>query len=340
VGGRGVAVIRSLIGHPPVELRQMTDFAAPASPVAATRDKRFRLWLDRRAWRDAVIAIPYVWLLFFFLLPFFIILAISLANSIIAIPPFEFSAEWPYVILKNFARLFTVNTYWRGYLNSVYFALIATVFCLLIGYPMALAIARTQGPAKNVLLLLVIMPFWTSFLLRVYAWIGLLSNNSWFNRGLTSIVNHLIPFWGELDFIPIMNTNYAVVLGLTYSYLPFMVLPLYANLERLDYTLNEAAMDLGSKPWHVFRDITLPLSVPGILAGGLLVFIPCTGELVIPSIMGRADSPMIGRVIGDEFFLNRDWPMASAVAVALLLLLVVPIMIYNNLQAREGETKP
>jgi putrescine transport system permease protein len=318
----------------------MTDIVAASPPVATPQENRFRLWLDRKAWRDAVISIPYVWLLFFFLLPFFIILAISLANSIIAIPPFEFASDWPYVTFKNFARLFAVNTYWRGYLNSAYFALIATAFCLLIGYPMALAIARTQGAWKNVLLLLVIMPFWTSFLLRVYAWIGLLSNNSWFNRGLTWMVNHLFPFGAGLDYIPIMNTNYAVVLGLTYSYLPFMVLPLYANLERLDYTLNEAAMDLGSKPWQVFRDVTLPLSIPGIFAGGLLVFIPCTGELVIPSIMGRADSPMIGRVIGDEYALNRDWPMASAVAVALLLLLVVPIMIYNNLQAREGEARP
>lgn len=318
----------------------MTDIAASASPAISPSGGRLRLWLDREAWRAAVIAVPYVWLLLFFLLPFFIILAISLANSIIAIPPFEFASDWPYVTFKNFARLFSVNTYWRGYLNSVHFALIATGFCLIIGYPMALAMSRTQGAWKNVLLLLVIMPFWTSFLLRVYAWIGLLSNNSWFNRGLTAIINHLFPFWGGLDFIPIMNSNYAVILGLTYSYLPFMMLPLYANLERLDYTLNEAAMDLGSRPWQVFRDVTLPLSIPGILAGGLLVFIPCTGELVIPSIMGRADSPMIGRVIGDEYALNRDWPMASAVAVALLVLLVVPIMVYNNLQAREGDAKP
>jgi putrescine transport system permease protein len=314
--------------------------ASEAASPALRSERKFRAWFDRKAWRDAAIAIPYLWLLIFFLLPFFIVLAISLATSIIAIPPFEFASDWPYVTFKNFARLFTVNTYWRGYLNSVYFALIATGFCLLIGYPMALAIARTEGAWKNVLLLLVIMPFWTSFLLRVYAWIGLLSNNSWFNRGLTGIVNVLFPFWGRLDFIPIMNTNYAVILGLTYSYLPFMVLPLYANLERLDFTLDEAAMDLGSRPWQVFRDVTLPLSVPGIIAGALLVFIPCTGELVIPSIMGRADSPMIGRVIGDEYALNRDWPMASAVAIALLVLLVVPIMIYNHLQSREGKTKP
>jgi putrescine transport system permease protein len=181
--------------------------ARKAAASALPSNRKFRAWFDRKAWRDAAIAIPYLWLLLFFLLPFFIVLAISLATSIIAIPPFEFASDWPYVTFKNFARLFTVNTYWRGYLNSVYFALLATGFCLLIGYPMALSIARTEGAWKNVLLLLVIMPFWTSFLLRVYAWIGLLSNNSWFNRGLTAIVNALFPFWGMLEFIPIMNTN-------------------------------------------------------------------------------------------------------------------------------------
>jgi len=315
----------------------MTDIAAPAEPDTETaQESRFKAWLDRKAWRDFTIAIPYVWLIVFFLLPFFIIFGISFAAATGSIPPFEFLGEWPYIVGKNFARLFSSNVYWRAYLNSLYYAGIATFFSMLIGYPMALAIARTQGFWKNVLLLLVILPFWTSFLLRVYAWIGLLNNNSWFNRGLTWLYNNLLPF-GDLNYIQMMNTNFAVVLGLTYSYLPFMILPLYANLERLDFTLNEAAMDLGSKPWQVFKDITLPLSMPGIIAGALLVFIPATGELVIPTIMGRADSPMIGRVINDEFFLNRDWPMASVVAVALLAMLVIPIMIYNHLQMKEGE---
>jgi putrescine transport system permease protein len=314
----------------------MTDIAEPLA--APAEESRFKAWRDRKAWRDFTIGIPYFWLLVFFLLPFFIILAISFATATGSIPPYTFGSEWPYVDLGNYARIFSTNVYWRGYLNSLFYASIATFFTMLIGYPMALAIARTQGAWKNILLLLVILPFWTSFLLRVYAWIGLLNNNSWFNRGLTWLYNHLLPF-GDLNFIPMMNTNFAVVLGLTYSYLPFMVLPLYANLERLDYTLNEAAMDLGSKPSRVFLDVTLPLSLPGIIAGALLVFIPSTGELVIPTIMGRADSPMIGRVINDEFFLNRDWPMASVVAVALLVLLIVPIMIYNHLQAKEGEAR-
>jgi putrescine transport system permease protein len=314
----------------------MTDIAEPlASPAG---ESRFKAWRDRKAWRDFTIGIPYFWLLIFFLLPFFIILAISFATATGSIPAYKFPAEWPYADFGNYHRIFSSSVYWRGYLNSLFYASIATFFTILIGYPMALAIARTQGAWKNILLLLVILPFWTSFLLRVYAWIGLLSNNSWFNRGLTWLYNHLLPF-GDLNFIPMMNTNFAVVLGLTYSYLPFMVLPLYANLERLDYTLNEAAMDLGSKPSRVFLDVTLPLSLPGIIAGALLVFIPSTGELVIPTIMGRADSPMIGRVINDEFFLNRDWPMASVVAVALLVLLIVPIMIYNHLQSKEGEAR-
>src|SRR5262245_14816334 len=211
----------------------MTDIAAPAEAARPPRETRFKAWLDRKAWRDFTIGIPYFWLLLFFLLPFFIVFAISFAAATGSIPPYTFLDEWPYVVGKNFARLFSSNVYWRAYLTSLIFAGIATFFTMLIGYPMALAIARTQGFWKNVLLLLVILPFWTSFLLRVYAWIGLLSNNSWFNRGLAWLYNTLLPF-GDLNYIPMMNTNFAVVLGLTYSYLPFMVLPLYANLERLD----------------------------------------------------------------------------------------------------------
>ncbi|CAN5347873.1 ABC transporter permease subunit [soil metagenome] len=314
----------------------MTDI--PAATTEAPGENKWKVWLDRKAWRDITIGVPYVWLIFFFLLPFFIIFAITFARSTGSVPPYVFPDAWPHLNYDNYARLFSSTVYLRGYVNSVIYATISTFFCLLIGYPMALAIARTEGAWKNVLLLLVILPFWTSFLLRVYAWIGLLNGNSWFNKSLTWLYNNLLPF-ADLNSIPMMNTNFAVVLGLTYSYLPFMVLPLYANLERLDFTLNEAAMDLGSKPWQVFKDVTLPLSIPGIIAGALLVFIPSTGELVIPSLMGRSDSPMIGRVINDEFFLNRDWPMASVVAVALLALLVIPIMAYNHLQAKEGEAR-
>ena len=190
--------------------------------------------------------------------------------------------------------------------------------------------------------MLVILPFWTSFLLRVYAWIGLLGTNSWFNKGLTNIINLLLPEHLELQNLILMNSNFAVVRVMVYSYLPFMILPLYANLEKLDMTLNEAAMDLGSRPWQVFKDVTLPLSMLGIIAGGMLVFIPASGELIIPSLVGSASDPMIGRVINDEFFSARDWSMASAVAVALLLLLVVPAMAYTYFDGRAhgtGEAK-
>jgi putrescine transport system permease protein len=307
--------------------------AAPESEITANVSG-WRQWLDRKSWRDLIIAIPYVWLVFFFLLPFAIVIAISLGTATIAQPPVEFDPEWPFITWDNYDLIFSDSIYLNGYINSVVFASIATFFCLLIGYPMALAIARAEGWMRNLLLLLVILPFWTSFLLRIYAWIGLLSTNSWFNNLVTAAYNATIGAGAPVESLQMMNTNGAVILGIVYSYLPFMILPLYATLEKLDGTLNEAAMDLGSKPFQVFRDITLPLSIPGIIAGGMLVFIPATGELVIPSLMGRADSPMIGRVINDEFGLNRDWPVASAIAVALLLLLVVPIMIYNNYQSR------
>lgn len=317
----------------------MAGMAAPAGTSAGQESelpagKGFKVWLDRKAWRDFIVAIPYVWLLFFFLLPFFIVFAMSFARSLIAIPPFEYNSQWPYIVFDNYHRLFTDGRYLQAYSVSIINAGFATILCLIIGYPMALGIARTRGAWRNILLLLVILPFWTSFLLRVYAWIGLLSNNSWFNRGLTSLYNTLFGALGTINNVPMMNTNFAVVLIIVYSYLPFMILPLYANLERLDYTLNEAAMDLGSRPFQTFKDVTLPLSLPGIIAGALLVFIPASGELVIPTLVGRADNPMIGRMINDEFLIVRDWPMASTVSVAMLVLLVVPIMIYNHVAAR------
>ena len=192
---------------------------------------------------------------------------------------------------------------------------------------MALGVARTTGVWRHIMLLMIILPFWTSFLLRIYAWMGMLGSNG--------VINNFLLLTGVIaEPLRMMNTDFAVFVGVVYSYLPFMVLPLYANLEKLDLTLNEAAMDLGSRPWRVFVDITLPLSLPGIVAGAMLVFIPATGEYVIPTLLGSASNPMIGRVLADEFFLNRDWPVAAAVAVALLLLLVVPIMIYSHLESR------
>jgi len=262
-------------------------------------------------------------------------MAISLAQQATAIPPFRWEdglAGIKDAVSYNYGLLVEDPLYWYGYLNSLKIAAISTLFCLLLGYPMAYGIARAEGAWRNILLLMVILPFWTSFLLRIYAWMGMLNNYG--------TINNVLMFLGIThDPIQMMNTDFAVYIGIVYSYLPFMILPLYANLERLDMTLNEAAMDLGSKPWQTFLDITLPLSVPGIIAGCMLVFIPATGEYVIPALLGRADNPMIGRVLFDEFFLNRDWPVASAVAVILLILLVVPIMIFNHYQAKQAEAE-
>ena len=295
---------------------------------------RLKQWFHRTGWRSTIIATPYVWLLAFFFLPFLIVLVMSLATQADVSPPFAFGTEWPYVTFDNIARLFEDSLYIRAYLISISNAAITTVLCLIIGYPMALCLTRVGKTWRNIFLMLVILPFWTSFLLRVYAWIGLMGTNSWFNKGLTFLYNTLVPSDTALTSIPMMNSNFAVILVMVYSYLPFMVLPLYANLERLDFTLNEASMDLGSRPWRVFLDITLPLSIPGIIAGGLLVFIPASGEFVIPSLVGDASDTMIGRVIGDEFTAARDWPMASTVAVALLILLVLPTMAYTHFDSK------
>jgi putrescine transport system permease protein len=290
---------------------------------------RLRRWLVRRAWLDFIIGIPYFWLVLFFLLPFFIVLVISGGTAVVGIPPIAWESAFPYLTLENYRFLADDDLYWKGYLNSIRIAAISTILCLLIGYPMALAMARSSGVWRHIILLMVILPFWTSFLLRIYAWMGMLGNNGVINNALMSLGIISEP-------IRMMNTEFAVFVGIVYSYLPFMVLPLFANLEKLDFTLNEAAMDLGSRPWQVFLDITLPLSIPGVVAGAMLVFIPATGEYVIPTLLGAADNPMIGRVLADEFFLNRDWPVAAAVAVALLLLLVLPIMIYSHLEQRSA----
>jgi putrescine transport system permease protein len=296
-------------------------------------------WFNRRGWRDVIIAAPYAWLIAFFVIPFMIVIVMSFAKTATQSPPFAFLPEWPYVRFDTYARLISDSLYIRSMGISLYNALLATILCLLIGYPMALAITRVKKSMQRLLLLLIILPFWTSFLLRVYAWIGLMGKNSWFNKLMTAAYNLLVPVNWELSGIQMMNTNFAVVLVLVYSYLPFMILPLYANLEKLDITLNEAAMDLGSRPWQVFKDVTLPLSFPGIIAGGLLVFIPASGELIIPSLVGDAADPMLGRVIQQEFGSNRDWPMASAVSVALLLMLVVPIMIFNHFDAKARQAR-
>jgi len=287
--------------------------------------------------RGTVISVPYVWLLAFFLIPFIIVLKIALAEADIAQPPYTPLWEWiegQYLNVKinlgNFAFLIEDSLYWKAYLNSVKVALISTAFCLRLGYPIAYGIARARPAQRTILLMLVILPFWTSFLIRVYAWIGILKNNG--------LINNFLMWIGVIDSpIVMLQTDFAVYLGIVYSYLPFMILPLYANLEKLDETLLEAAYDLGCKPASAFLRVTLPLSVPGIIAGSMLVFIPAVGEFVIPALLGAPDTLMIGRILWDEFFGNRDWPVASAVAIALLLLLVIPIVIFQHTQARNSE---
>lgn len=290
-------------------------------------------WFHRRGWAKIVIGAPFLWLLLFVLIPGLIVFSISIAVATRTSPPFTFLTEFPFVNTANGIRLLSDSLYLRAFATSLYNASMATLFCLLIGYPMALALTRVSGTWRNVLLMMIILPFWTSYLLRVFAWIGLLGTNSWFNRMLTFGYNHLVPGKDVLH-LQLMNSNFAVILVMVYSYLPFMILPLYANLEKLDRTLDEAAMDLGSRPLRVFFDVTLPLSLPGIIAGGLLVFIPASGELVIPSLVGSASDPMIGRVISDEFASARDWPMAATVAIALLVLLVGPTMLYSYFENR------
>ena len=286
--------------------------------------------------RTLVTAVPYVWLLVFFLIPFVIVLKISFSTTQIAMPPYAPLLHWAgekmlqvQLNLGNFAFLVEDNLYWMAYLNSIFVAGVSTLICLVIGYPIAYAIARSNPSTRNVLMLLIVLPFWTSFLLRVYAWIGILKNNG--------LLNNFLIWIGAIDQpIQMLQTDFAVYVGIVYSYLPFMILPLYANLEKMDITLLEAAADLGCHPVKAFLTITLPLSVPGIVAGSMLVFIPAVGEFVIPALLGGPDSLMIGRVLWEEFFHNRDWPVASAVAIAMLVLLVGPIMILQYNQAKQG----
>jgi putrescine transport system permease protein len=285
--------------------------------------------------RALVTAIPYLWLILFFLVPFLIVLKISVSEIRLAMPPYEPLVTWTaeQVVnlrfnLENYAFLFEDALYLNSYLNSLLTAGISTAICLLIGYPMAYGIARSKPAWRHTLLILVMLPFWTSFLLRVYAWIGILKNNG--------AINNLLMALGIIDEpIVMLQTNFAVYVGIVYSYLPFMVLPLYTAIEKLDLTLLEAAADLGCRPVKAFFRITLPLTRNGIVAGCMLVFIPAVGEFVIPALLGGPGSLMIGRVLWDEFFANRDWPVASAVAIAMLLLLVIPIMLYQRSQGRE-----
>lgn len=283
--------------------------------------KRKDLWLQK-----ITVAVPYLWLLMFFALPFAIILKISLADPVIAQPPFSQTAS-----ADNFLFLLSDKLYALTYFKSLVMAAAATALCLLLGFPMAYGIARSDPATRSLLLLLIVLPFWISFLLRVYAWMGLLNNYG--------VINNMLVWLGVVDQpIQIMYTDFAIFIGLTYSYLPFMILPLYATLERMDLDLVDAALDLGASRTTAFWDITWPLARAGVIAGSLLVFIPSMGEYVIPYLLGGPETLLIGRVLFDEFFVNRDWPLASAVAIVLLLLLVVPIVFLQRNQARDAES--
>ncbi|MEQ8923914.1 MAG: ABC transporter permease subunit [Roseovarius confluentis] len=293
--------------------------------------------------RKLLVAVPYFWLLVLFLVPFVIVLKISLSDVALSIPPYaptlDLAEGWQGVKafisgldFENYVFLTTDDLYWKSYLSSLQIAFVSTFMTLLVGFPIAYAMARAPEEWRPTLMMLVILPFWTSFLIRVYAWIGILSNEGFLNQFLMWI--------GLIDQpLTILNTNTAVYIGIVYTYLPFMILPIYAALEKLDGSLLEAAEDLGCSRSSAFWLITLPLSRPGVIAGCFLVFIPALGEFVIPSLLGGSETLMIGKVLWEEFFSNRDWPVASAVAIILLLILIIPIILFQRNQqiSRERE---
>ncbi|CAE6798500.1 ABC transporter permease subunit [Paraburkholderia haematera] len=286
--------------------------------------------------RHAVIGIPFLWLIVFFALPFVLVLKISFADLRLGIPPYtdlvtlrdgmvHFAMQ-----LSHYAFLLQDDLYIATYISSLKMAVISTLLCLVIGYPISYYIARSAPATRNLLMMAVMLPFWTSFLIRVYAWIGILKDDG--------LLNHALMLIGLIHTpLRLYHSNAGVYIGMVYSYLPFMVMPLYAHLVKMDLTLLEAAYDLGAKPWVAFRRITLPLSKNGIIAGSLLVFIPAVGEYVIPELLGGSDTLMLGRVMWDEFFNNMDWPMASAVTVAMVVLLLLPMAVFQYYQVKEME---
>ena len=299
--------------------------------------------LRERVMRVALVAVPYLWLLALFLVPFLIVVKISLSDTALAIPPYtpelDLREGWAGVKeflagldFENFEFLASDDLYWRAYLSSLQIAAISTFLTLLVGYPIAYGMAKGPEHWRPTLLLLVILPFWTSFLIRVYSWMGILSTEGYLNQLLISI-----GIIGEP--LTILNTNVAVYIGIVYTYLPFMILPIYSSLERLDGSLLEAAEDLGCSRFSAFWLVTFPLSKAGVIAGSFLVFIPALGEFVIPSLLGGSKTLMIGKVLWEEFFNNRDWPVASAVAVILLLLLIVPIILFQRNEQKQREAE-
>ena len=283
------------------------------------------------------IGIPYLWLIVFFLVPFLIVFKISLSETAIQMPPYnpvfngvDTADKLKSLSFSNYVWLTEDPLYYRAYLSSIFIAGASTFLTLLVAYPLAYGMARAPLTLRPTLLMLVILPFWTSFLIRVYAWIGILKPEG--------LLNQLLMAVGVIDTpLQIMNTNTAIFIGIVYSYLPFMVLPIYSALEKMDYSLIEAAQDLGCPPTSAFWKVTFPLSLPGVIAGCFLVFIPATGEFVIPDLLGGSSTLMIGKTLWNEFFSNRDWPVSSAVAVILLAMLVIPIVLFQNAQAKAQE---
>ncbi|GKY87437.1 ABC transporter permease subunit [Sinisalibacter aestuarii] len=291
--------------------------------------------------RAALIALPYMWLLALFFVPFLIVLKISVSDYALSIPPYTPTLDlsqgwqgirdwWAGLDFENFIFLTTDSLYWRAYLSSLKIAVFSTIMTLIVAYPIAYGMSRAKDEWRPTLLMLVILPFWTSFLIRVYAWKAILAQEGFLNQVLINL--GLI---GEP--LTILNTNTAVYIGIVYTYLPFMVLPLYAALEKLDESLLEAAEDLGCSRASAFWLITLPLSKQGIIAGSFLVFIPVMGEFVIPTLLGGSDTLMIGKVLWEEFFSNRDWPVASAVAIVLLAILIIPIVLFIKNEEKQWE---
>ena len=290
---------------------------------------------------DALVpALPFLWLGIFFLAPFLIVLKIALSDPAVAQPPYKPLFAWSDLAgffsqldFENFSVLGEDDLYLSATLSSIRIAAISTGLLLLVGFPIAYAMARAPARYRGLLVALIILPFWTSFLIRIYAWIAILKPEGLLNQGLMGLGLIREP-------LHILNTETAVFIGIVYAYLPFMVLPLYAALEKMDDSLIEAALDLGSPPWRAFWTITVPLAMPGVIAGSLLCFIPAVGEFVVPDLLGGSETLMIGRQLWSEFFSNRDWPLASAVAILLLIVLVVPIVIYRDVESRRLETRP
>lgn len=294
--------------------------------------KKTKEWIHSPFW---VLAVPYGWALLFFLIPFLIVLKISFSDLNIGLPPYAPLMEWAetgILIIKlnftNYAFIGQDSLYLFSYLESFVIAITGTIGCLIMGYPIAYGITKTAPPLRTILLMMVILPFWTSFLLRVYAWIGILSPHG--------ILNSILIKIGIISYpLTLLDTTFATILGITYCYLPFMILPLYVSLEKIDYALVEAAYDLGAKPFQAFLRVIWPLSLSGVVAGSMLVLIPAVGEFVIPELLGGSQTLMIGKVLWNEFFVNRDWPVASALAILMLIFLIVPLTIFQRLQERQ-----